>query len=332
MLVPNQLIEVKVIGCTLQHYRNLGYNVKMFDTIEVPPEHLTCGSKAVVDVLCDVCGKKIPRQYKKYIKSHTYELDTCTQCKTKKIKQTCLDKYGVDNPMRDIEIKQKQQNVIQTKFSVDNISQLDDVKKKKMETFQEKYGVDWAIAAPEIRAKVKQTWLDKYGCENPMQNITIRNKTQQTNIEKYGVLHPAQNLQIREKIISTLCQNGNVPTSSQQLQIYQTIKQKYVNAELNYPLSRCSLDIFVCVNNVNIDIEYDCWYWHNKQKDIKRDKFIQKNGFKVLRIRSGRLIPDEQELFEAIDYLANTEHHFKEIILSDWKEVDLCQEQSQAAV
>ena len=27
-----------------------------------------------------------------------------------------------------------------------------------------------------------------------------------------------------------------------------------------------------------------------------------------------------EELFDAIDYLVNTEHHFKEIILSDWKE------------
>ena len=61
---------------------------------------------------------------------------------------------------------------------------------------------------------------------------------------------------------------------------------------------------------------------------INRSKNI-----KILRIRSGELLPTEQELFEAIDYLVSTEHKFKAIILSDWKEeVDLCQKQSQVAM
>ena len=87
--------------------------------------------------------------------------------------------------------------------------------------------------------------------------------------------------------------------------------------------SQCSLDIFIEVNGVKIDIEYDGSYWHqNQQKDIKRDKFLQSHGFKTLRVRSGHLLPNEQELFDAIDYLVSTEHHFKEIVLSDWKKVD----------
>ena len=101
------------------------------------------------------------------------------------------------------------------------------------------------------------------------------------------------------------------------------IKNKYPDAILNYPFSSLSLDIFVEINNVKIDVEYDGWFFHqDKQKDIKRDKYLQSQGFKTLRIRSGHLLPTEQELFDAIDYLVNTEHHFKEIILSDWKEVD----------
>ena len=128
MLVPNQLIKVKVIGCTLKHYKNLGYEVKMFDTIMVPPEHLTSGSKTVVDVVCDICG--------------------------------------------------------------------------------------------------------------------------------------------------------------------------------------------------------------DKMKDLRRDRFLWSEGIKTLRIRSGILLPTEQELFDAIDYLVNTEHHFKEIILSDWKEKEEeeCQEQLQVVL
>ena len=311
MLVPNQLIEVKVIGCTLQHYTSLGYNVKMFDTIMVPPEHLTSGSKVVVNVVCDICGDTMPRQYKKYIRSHTYGFDTCFKCKTNRARQTCRDRYGVDNPMQNVEIQEKLQQSILKKYGVDNVSKSDDIKRKKIETFQERYGVDWAPMSKDIRDKVKQTWFNKYGYENPMQNA-----------------------QVKEKAILTLCQNGSVPTSSQQMQIYEIIKKRYHDAKLNYPYNTLSLDIFVTINNMKIDIEYDGWFFHqDKMKDLRRDRFLWSEGIKTLRIRSGILLPTEQELFDAIDYLINTEHHFKEIILSDWKEKEgeECRKQLQVA-
>ena len=312
MLAPNQLIEVKVIGYTLQHYKDLGYDVKMFDTIMVPPEHLTSGSKAVVDVRCDICGDKMLRPYKKYIKSHTYGFDTCTKCKSNKIRQTCMNKYGADNPMRNKEIQEKMQCSIKMKYGVDNVSQSDDIKRKKIETFQERYGVNWAFASQDVRNKVKRTWLNKYGCENPMQNI-----------------------QIREKATLTLSQNGNVPTSSQQIQVYEMIRKYYKSTEINYPWRSLFLDVFVCINGIKIDVEYDGWFFHqDKLKDLRRDKFLQSDGVKVLRVRSGNLLPTEQELFDAINYLVNTEHHFKEIILSDWKEKEEeeCQKQLQVAL
>ena len=312
MLVPNQLIEVKVIGYTLQHYKSLGYDVKMFDTIMVPPEHLTSGSKVVVDVQCDICGDKMSRQYKKYIRSHTYGFDTCFKCKTSRTRQTCMDRYGVNSPMQNAEVREKLQHSIREKYGVDNVSQSDAIKRKKIETFQERYGVDWAPMSQDIRNKVKQTWLNKYGCENPMQNT-----------------------QIKEKAMLTLCKNGSVPTSSQQIQIYEMIQKRYPDAQLNHPYSALSLDVFVTIDNIKVDIEYDGWFFHqDKMKDFRRDRFLWSEEIKTLRIKSGMLLPTEQELFDAIDYLINTNHHFKEIILSDWKEKEEeeCQKQLQVAL
>ena len=132
-----------------------------------------------------------------------------------------------------------------------------------------------------------------------------------------------KNIEIKEKSIKTMYEHGTQKTSTQQLKVYEMIKNKHPDVILNYAFSSLSLDIVVEINNVKIDIEYDGWFFHqDKQKDIKRDKFLQSQGFKTLRIRSGHLLPTEQELFDAIDYLVNTEHHFKEIILSDWKKVD----------
>lgn len=323
MLVPNQLIEVKVIGITLKHYRQLGYSVKMFDTIMVPPEHLTEGSKSRVDIMCDICGKLISRPYKEYLKCHTNGYDTCDKCKDKKAKDTCMEKYGVETHMLVPEVQEKFKNIAKLKYGVDNVSQADAIKAKKTDTCIKNFGVANPMFSATVKKKIEETNMERYGCKNPSQNKEIRQKAELTNIERYGVKNPNQNPDIKAKAMQTMCEKNAVPTSSQQIQLYEIIKNRYPNAELNYPFSTCSLDVFISINNVELDIEYDGSYWHyDEQKDIRRDKFLQSKGFKTLRIRSGHLLPTEQELFDAIDELVNTNRVFKEIILSDWKEVD----------
>ncbi len=105
--------------------------------------------------------------------------------------------------------------------------------------------------------------------------------------------------------------------------LYKIIEAKYPSSELNKPFDSCFLDIYLCVDGVEIDIEYDGWYWHQDTlRDIRRDKHLQSKGIKVLRIRSGNLLPTEEELFAAIDELVTTDRKFKEIILSDWKQLN----------
>ena len=82
-------------------------------------------------------------------------------------------------------------------------------------------------------------------------------------------------------------------------------------------------------DEIKIDIEYDGSYWHRDQQcDIRRDKFLRDNGFKILRIRSSHKIPTEKELFSSIEYLLNTDCCFKELILSDWNTENICKEVS----
>ena len=152
-----------------------------------------------------------------------------------------------------------------------------------------------------------------------------------TNLQKYGYKYTSQVPEIREKMIASFYTHGTIPTSSQQLELFNIIICKYPKAELNYPFSNCSLDVFVNVNGTNIDVEYDGGFWHqDQQADIKRDKFLQSNGFKVLRVRSGHQLPTEEELFTSIDELATTDRKFKEIILSDWQQNKINEEEVSA--
>ncbi len=343
MLVPNQLVEVRVGVKTLKHYKSLGYDVKCFDVIMVPPEHLTTGSNVKVKVRCDICEEVILRPYEHYIEQHADGLDTCNKCKSIKSKKTCIEKYGVENPKQCEEIKQKGIETSLNRYGVEFPMQADVVQKKRKASTLNKYGVLYPAQSEKVRVKMKQTIYDKYGVEYASQSEEVKNKIRRTVKERYGVDYISQSEEIKEKKKNTLIdrygvynsfQIDSIPVSSQQMKLHKIIQSRYPSAELNYPHSTCSLDIFVEVKGVKIDIEYDGSYWHqDKQKDIKRDKFLQSQGFKTLRVRSGHLLPTEQELFDAIDYLVNTEHHFKEIILSDWKtkEDEECQKQLQVA-
>lgn len=376
MLVPNQLVEVKIGSHTFKHYRELGYNVRKGDTILVPPNHLTNGSHATVDVICDVCKtlKSVP--YKDYLTHHTYDMDVCAECSSEKIKKITIDKYGVDNVFQAAEIKDKIKNTLLDKYGYEHSSRVPLIKEKIKRTCRERYGGDGPMSSEAVREKSRntcmerygvelsqqadsvidkrrQTCIEKYGVENPMQVECFYKKAMNTNIERYGVPYASQSEEFKRKVRNTLLErygvenllqhpefrakacaslykNGTQKTSKPQIKLYEIIKQKHPNAELNYPYSACSLDVFVDIDGIKIDVEYDGYFYHqDQQRDIKRDKFLQSQGFKTLRVRSGHLLPTEQELFDAIDYLVNTEHRFKEIILSDWKEKEgeECQKQ-----
>jgi len=88
-----------------------------------------------------------------------------------KRKQTCLAKYGVDNPFKLKEIQNQCQitNPFKTK---------------------------------EGQLKAKESMIEKYGTSIPLQNKQIQNKQQQTNLEKYGYKNAAKNEIIKQKILS----------------------------------------------------------------------------------------------------------------------------------
>lgn len=300
MLIKNQLIEIQISSSNINHFTHLGYDVKRGQTIMVPPEDLTESCHKKVDVICDICGKKVKKEYVNYLNGRTYDIDCCVECRQIKNRMTNQQKYGTDYPLqnKDIMKKAKQTNIV-------------------------KYGVENPSSSQLIKDKRKCTYLERYGVEYISQSDICKQKNKQTILQKYGVEYISQSDDIKKKVRETFYKNGTAPISRPQEQLYNMVKNKYLDAKLNYPFDDCSLDIFLYVDDIKIDIEYDGWYWHqNKQRDTRRDNYLIRKGFKILRIRSGELLPTADELFSAIDCLVNTEHHFKEIKLSDWKEVD----------
>ena len=81
-----------------------------------------------------------------------------------KSRETCISKYGVDNPFKS-----------------------DDVKSKIRETNQQRYGSQVYTQSSDYKSKTQQTCQSKYGCTSYLASEVGKEKIMSTNIDRYGV-------------------------------------------------------------------------------------------------------------------------------------------------
>jgi len=231
------------------------------------------------------------------VEKYGYERPSQNEEIKKIIKKTNFDKYGVESLFQNKEFREMIDNIIMDKYGVKNYTQTDEYKEKTIETCLEKYNTKHYSQSNEFKEKFKQTCLDKYGCDNPMRNKLIQEKARQT-----------------------LYKNGTCPTSTHQLYIYNLLKENNYNVELNFPLSNVNLDVAIFIGETKIDLEYDALFWHqDKNKDRRRDEFLKSEDWKILRIRSGKLLPTLEQIEESINKLVISDRTFTQIVLDDWK-------------
>ncbi len=87
----------------------------------------------------------------------------CKECGQEKRKQTCLEKYGVEHPMKIKEIREKHKQTCMEKYGTENPSQNEKIKEKKKQTSLKNFGVEYGFQSEEIKEKIKQSCLEKYG-------------------------------------------------------------------------------------------------------------------------------------------------------------------------
>jgi hypothetical protein len=143
-------------------------------------------------------------------KHKDYCYECCKELGKEKGKNTFIEKYGYNHPMKNKDYQNKCKNNILEKYGVSHISKLEKIKNQKKEKSIEKYGVEYPLQCPEIRKQIIATNKEKYGCENPMQNAEIREKVQKTVQQRYGVNYASQDSTIKDKIVETFIKNYGV--------------------------------------------------------------------------------------------------------------------------
>ena len=329
MWIENQFVEVTWHNQTRKHYEDLGYTfTKYRDKFLVRAEDLSCGTHHKIKVQCDYCGCIYDCSYVLFLRGRQTGKDCCAKCRYYKYEATCLNKYGVKNTASLPDVKEKIQNTFIQKYGVTNPFANKDIQLKIKEHNLQHYGNEYAIKTEFIKDKVKKTMQEKYGVENPFASKDIQERIKQTNIQKYGVANvsSSQDIQlkkiqnclekygvpyygmvpeIKQKIHDTLYQNGSVPTSKMEKAMCDMLIKLYgsENCFPGYAFQFLNFDCLLTLNNYKIDVEYDGWYWHKSKikQDTKRNYFLLRRGFKIIRFRSLDALPTEDDIKCAVN-------------------------------
>lgn len=123
-----------------------------------------------------------------------------------KNKETCIERYGVDNGSKTEETKRKIKQTKKENHGDENYVNVE----KRIRTNIEKYGVRWAVQDPGVRQRIKNTNLKLYGVEYPFQSKDIHKKIQSTNIINMGHEYPFQNPEVQDKVVEFYQDNFGV--------------------------------------------------------------------------------------------------------------------------
>ena len=343
-LILPQTIKIKIGSLNYQYYKEKGYTFKKRgDFIEVNVLDLPKSSRAMVKVICDVCGKEREMWYRTVVEYNEEDkLITCGDkiCRYKKVEDTCKKRYnvknvfqlqetkdkivetnrknhGVDWYTQTEEYKDKSKKTCQLHYGVDNPAQAQEVKDAMKDTCRSRYGCDYAVQSDEVQNKIKSTNNKIYGGDSPFSSEEIRKKSQQTWKENYGegIINPGQVEEIKNKILDSFQFNHTGPSSR---------AQRYINYILNGDLNKhiCGLLVDIYMEKENIIIEHD-GSGHflrdkiNKEKgptkesllyEKEREDKIINNGYRMIRFIAAKdRIPSDEVILNLIEGFKNSD-------------------------
>lgn len=119
-----------------KYYEDLGY-IFINKRTEIDIFDLQPNSLVKILVKCDLCELEKQMRYQDYQKITKEQTEPyfCSKCvKKMKTKFTLINKYGVDNISKSLEIKERKKETCLNNYLVDNPSKSDFIKQKKCET------------------------------------------------------------------------------------------------------------------------------------------------------------------------------------------------------
>jgi G:T-mismatch repair DNA endonuclease (very short patch repair protein) len=105
---------------------------------------------------CSACVGKDPQRQEKIDNAKIKKYGTAKYFNHEKFKQTCLEKYGVENPFAAESCKQTIKQTLLDRYGVEYAQQSKQIQETRKKNSLEKYGVDHHMKTDEIRLKVSK--------------------------------------------------------------------------------------------------------------------------------------------------------------------------------
>ncbi len=187
-----ETVEIKTAGCRkLKYFELLGYDTTK-DFFLVKISDLNKGSRIIIDVICDYCNSENKISYKDYYKniSNIGKYACSKKCGSLKAKETCLNKWGVENAMCLKETQEKTKKTNLKRYGVEYLQQSEEFKEKSKETLLKNWGVDHISKTEEFKEKSKK-W---------MSSDEFKEKSKETLLKNWGVDNPSKSQEIIKKV------------------------------------------------------------------------------------------------------------------------------------
>ena len=132
-MILTREISIKVNESNYSYYEELGYDVTIGETLEIPIELLSTGSHYKIECKCDGCGVQKEVIFKNYVKyDNRWGEYFCRKCSESKRKATLKQNWGVEYPIQSKEIRKKIEKTMIDKFGVDNPSKSKEILSRKI--------------------------------------------------------------------------------------------------------------------------------------------------------------------------------------------------------
>jgi len=262
---------------------------------------------------CPNCGKKLSyivkeKRYKYFCSQKCRLSDVGKTHYKNKLKETNLERYGVENIFQNEKIKKIIKKTNLERYGVENVMSLEHIKQKIKETNLERYGVEYWMLDSDLMSKSKANWSNSQR-RNYWDSLLILLKRKQIKplFTKDEYINYDYNVSFKEykclKCGKTFRDNNLNPhyvycphhkyRSQAEYDIESWLSQENSNLKIipskkfSNNGKRFELDLYL--PELNIGIEYHGLYWHSearKKKNYHKNKyeFFKNLGISLIQI------------------------------------------------
>lgn len=200
-----------------------------------------------------------------------------------KIATTNQLKYGGSSPMASESVRNKVKETTLDRFGVDNVSKLDSVKKKRIRTTEKHYGVQSPLQSNAVLEKRKETVQMRYGVDNVSKLDEVKKKKADTTYSHFGVTASSKDPIVRAKMAESLRRHYGIKDTSVEypFQIQEVLEKSRNTCERRYGVRNP-----FAIDEVKSDIR-DHWLYTHGVTNPSQVKEIQEKRRQTMLDRFG---------------------------------------------